>query len=843
VRGPEHDEAAQDVSKNDGNHLNTEHAQVSLRRGLARLSLVWERAWPVLWPVVGIAGSFIALALLNVLPQLPGWLHALILLVLAMALLAALRHAVRSIGFPTRAAATRRLETDSGLAHRPLSTLRDRPMLGVVDPETEKLWQLHLARAAAAARNIRLRWPRPGLARRDPFALRGALILILVIGVVVAGSDATTRLAAALTPDLSALTERESANLEIWITPPDYTNLPPILLAGADQRDGPAPAASSSQTVRIPVGSTLLVQVNAGRGTPRLKTGTQEELLTEISEKAWRHEGELDTPGATELVVVQSGNTLGHWDVDIVPDGAPEIRFGEAPGTNESNALRLTYEGIDDYGIVAARAIITWPGEAPPTGIAPLDLDLPLPRPDPRQGEAASVHDLTAHPWAGLEVDIQLTAQDGRGQTGTTDQLSVILPERNFNHPVARAIIEQRRVLALSPESRTTVARSLHNLGRTPGRFDNDLAVFLSLMTARSRLLYGADSQGIVSVLDLLWDTALRIEDGSLSLAQRDVAELQEQLREALENGASEEEISEIMAELRAALDRYLEALAQNMSQALEGVDLSTLPESGEDMELLDSQAIQDLMEQLEQLARLGDTEGVQSLLEQMQQMLQAMQDAPNMLQQQQQSTSPAQQFLRELQEVLRNQQDLHDKTFQRDQQGNEMSPAESEAAREAQNEIRRQLGELMRQLGEMTNDIPENLGDAENSMSDAEGALSEGDLQEALNAQARALDELRRGGQQMALQMLRQQGQGQGEGQGQAQGLAQPGEDGFDPLGRQLSDQADGDPRSAGREQVGEGEKAARALEILDELRTRLRDQGRPEAEIDYLLRLLRRF
>jgi uncharacterized protein (TIGR02302 family) len=831
------------VSRQDDNQPDVGTSRFALRRGLARLSLLWERAWPALWPAVGVVGAFVALALLNAPTLLPGWLHAIMLAGFALALLITFRHAVRLIRFPSSAAATRRLETDSGLSHRPLTTIDDRPALGVVDPVTERLWQYHLARAATAARNIRMRWPHPELARRDPYALRGGLLIALVSGAVIAGPNATTRLAAAVSPDLSALTERESASLEIWVTPPDYTNLPPLLLASADQNNSPAPVASPDATIRIPVGSTLLVQVTAGRGTPDLEIGDQEATLTEISEKAWRHETDLNTEGPSELSVVQSGRTLGRWDIEIVPDTAPEIRFAKSPNANESNGLGLSYEGLDDYGIVETRAKITWPGVAPPTGIEPLDLDLPLPRPDPRQGTAASVHDLTAHPWAGLEVDIQLTARDGRGQTGTTDELSVILPERNFNHPVARAIIEQRRVLALSPESRNAVARSLHNLGRTPGRFDNDLAVFLSLMTARSRLVYGTETDGIVSVLDLLWDTALRLEDGSLSLAQRDVANLQERLREALENGASEEEITEIMEELRAALDRYLEALAQNMAQALEGMDLSTLPEAGEDMELFNSQAIQDLMEQLEQMARLGDTEGVQDLLEQMQQMLQAMQDAPNMLQQQQQSASPAQQFLRELQQVLRNQQNLHDETFQRDQRGEQMDPAQSEAAREAQNDIRRQLGELMRQLGEMTNDIPENLGNAESSMSQAEGALGEGDLQEALNAQARALDELRRGGQQMALQMLRQQGQRQGQGQGRAEALFQPGEDGFDPLGRQLDDQANGDPRSPGGNQVGEGEKAARALEILDELRTRLRDQGRPEAEIDYLLRLLRRF
>jgi uncharacterized protein (TIGR02302 family) len=816
---------------------------LALRQGLSRVALFWERNWPAIWPATGLIGTFAALALLNVLPALPGWLHTLILLGFAAAFLAALRHAFRRVRVPTADAATRRLETDSGLAHRPLTTLEDRPLLGVTDPETDRLWQYHLARASAAARNIRLRWPHPDLATRDPYALRGALLVALVVGVVVAGPDTTSRLTAALSPDVSAWTQRDPANLEIWITPPDYTNLPPLLLASADLTGLPAPNAEKNGPIEIPAGSILLAQVTAGRGTPNLEIGDAKSELAEIADKAWRSETRLDIEGPTELSVLQSGNILGRWDIQIMPDTAPEIRFTEAPAANESNSLRLSYEGLDDYGVVETRAQISWPDRPKTTGIEPVDLELPLPRPDPRNGSATSVHDLTSHPWAGLEVDVELTIRDGRGQTSTTDRLSVILPERSFNHPVAKEIIAQRRVLALSPENRIDVARSLHNLGRFPDRFNNDLAVFLSLMTARSRLTYQQDSNGIISVLSLLWDTALRLEDGSLSLAQRDVDRLQEQLREALENRAPEEEVAQIMEELRAALDRYLEALAQNLSQALEGMDLSTLPEAGEDLELLDSAAIQELMEQLEQMARLGDTEGVQELLERMQQMLQALQDAPNMLQQQQQSSSPAQQFLRELQQVLRNQEALHDETFQRDQRGEQMTPQESQAARDAQNEIRRQLGELMRQLGEIANDIPENLGNAEGAMSDAERALGEGDLQDALNAQARALDELRRGGQQMALQMLRQQGQGPGQGQGQAQGLAQPGEDGFDPLGRQLSDQDNGDPRSPGRNQIGDGEQAARALEILDELRTRLRDQGRPEAEIDYLLRLLRRF
>jgi len=820
-------------------------ANIGARRALARLSLFWEQAWPVLWPPLGIAGAFLVLALLDVFAYLPGWLHALVILAVAAISAHAAWRAVRALHWPSTGQATRRLETDSGLAHRPLTTIDDRPALGMNDPAAERLWQIHLARAAVAARQVHLRLPHPNLAARDPFALRILLAVALVVAVFAAGDRAETRLTRAVTPDLSSFGQTDTASLELWITPPNYTNQPPRLLASADPKSTAAPGPgetgdAAAGPIRVPVGSKLLAQVNGGGRIPVLVMGENSTEMEQVSETAWRIETTLDTVGSQTVAIGQSRNSLGEWPLEIVADTPPDITFSGPPAPNDSHSLVLGYDARDDYGVTEVRAAITWPGAPPAAGIENLDLELPLPRPDPREGAASSLHDLTAHPWAGLEVDVQLTATDGRGQTGKTDRLSVILPEREFRHPVAREIVAQRRVLALSPENRRDVARSLHNIGAVPDRYGNDIAVFLSLMSARSHLLHGAPDESLMPVMSQLWDTALRLEDGSLSLAQRDVARLQEQLREALENGASEEEVQEIMEQLRAALDRYLEALAENLSQALEGMDLSTLPEAGADANLLDRDAIQELLRELEQAARLGDMESVQQMMERLQQMMQALQNAPNMMRQQQ-SSSPAQQFMRQLQDVLRRQQGLHDDTFQRQQRGEPMSPSESQAARDAQNEIRRQLGELMRQLGEMTNQIPENLGNAENAMSDAERALGGGDVEGALSSQMRALDELRQGGQQMALQFMRQQGPGQGP----AEGLAQPGQEGFDPLGRPVNEPGEDAEgfTATGQGRVGEGDQAERALEILDELRARLRDQGRPEAEIDYLLRLLRRF
>ncbi len=817
-------------------------ARLGLRRTIARASMLWERAWPALWPAVGVAGLYLAIALLGALSAIPGWLHALLLLGFTVIFASRIWHGIRRIKPPTNAEAKRRLETDSNLPHRPLTVIEDRPAIGVVDPETDRLWRQHLAQAAAAARHIQLRWPHPNLAGRDPFALRIALGVLLIIGVFAAGNDAPNRIASAFTPSLQALTDGPSASLELWITPPDYTNLPPRLLASADPKAAPALEDRGEEEISVPVGSTLLAQVSHARRTPSLHIGDARHALTSVSAGGWQIEAALEDTGPQSIGIDASGRTVGEWQIIVLPDTPPEISFVESPQGTSSNALQLSYDGADDHGIVEVTAEITWPGETRQASIKPIDIELPLPRPTPREGGAVSVHDLTEHPWAGLEVDVRLTATDGSGQTGQTDRLAVLLPERSFNHPVARDIIEQRRVLALSPDSRREVARSLHNIGSFPQRFDNDVVVFLALMSARSRLVHGRTTNEIAPILSQLWDTALRLEDGALSLTQRELADLQEQLQQAIEDGASDEEIQALMEELRAALDRYLEALAQNLSQALEGMDLSLLPEAGEELDIIDQDAIQELLEQLEQMARLGDTESVEQLLERMQQMLQALRDAPNQLQQQ--SNSPAQEMLRDLQDVVRRQQELQDDVFQRNQRGDRLSEEEAQRLREAQNEIRRQLGELMRQLGEMTDQIPENLGNAEDAMGDAEGALEGGDLPGALGDQARALAELQQGAQSMALQLLRQPGQGQGPGQQQG-GIAQPGQEGFDPLGRRLPSESEDQPFGVDSSQqgIGDGEQARRALEILDELRNRALDQSRPTLERNYLERLLRRF
>src|ERR1700719_4971833 len=57
----------------------------AMRLRLARFALLWERVWPPCWPALAVLGAFLVLALFDVLPNLPGLLHAAILIGLGAA--------------------------------------------------------------------------------------------------------------------------------------------------------------------------------------------------------------------------------------------------------------------------------------------------------------------------------------------------------------------------------------------------------------------------------------------------------------------------------------------------------------------------------------------------------------------------------------------------------------------------------------------------------------------------------------------------------------------------------------------------------------------------------------
>src|SRR6185503_11382644 len=248
-------------------------ARLKRRLDLATVALVWERLWPALWPSVIVLGIFLTLALFDIPTRLPVSAHWLLLAVALVLLTLAVIDGMRRFSWPSRDDARRRLELASRLAHRPLTAIEDKLAGGSNDPAAAALWRAHQERMAAAARQLRVGPPEAGLLRRDPFALRVALALLLLLGAIDARDDWVARLVRAFTPE-AAHSVAPQISLDIWVTPPDYTGLPPQFLP-----------ASGKQLIYVPIGSALLAQVHGGRNAPRLKIDTAGSDFSKLDDK------------------------------------------------------------------------------------------------------------------------------------------------------------------------------------------------------------------------------------------------------------------------------------------------------------------------------------------------------------------------------------------------------------------------------------------------------------------------------------------------------------------------------------------------------------------------------
>ena len=120
------------------------------------------------------SAPFLIVSLLELWSVLPPLLHRVLLGAFGLALLVSFLPLIR-LPLPTRPEALRRLERNANIKHRPASSYEDR--LGATPPkETALLWAAHRERLARLVAKLKPSWPAPRTDRKDPYALRAALL-------------------------------------------------------------------------------------------------------------------------------------------------------------------------------------------------------------------------------------------------------------------------------------------------------------------------------------------------------------------------------------------------------------------------------------------------------------------------------------------------------------------------------------------------------------------------------------------------------------------------------------------------------------------------------------------
>ncbi len=781
-------------------------------RILTFLFLLAERLTACLWRPLTWAGLFAGLWLFEI-PLMfgnPGATGALLFFIAGF--LYFLNADFRAFRWPTRLEAERRLEKRNALAHRPLAHARD-TLSNPENDATRLLWGL--SKSKNLIRNLRAAPPQAFLAAKDPYALRIGVLLFLVLGILSAGTETPTRIAKGLTPFTWEGHAPGERNL-LWIMPPEYTGLEIRTVKKTD------PA-----TLDIPSGSKIKITARGGFFKPWLDTGAQRQRFRRTDNGDYMIE--IPLPPGNKLAVRQGLFPRAHWNYRVIPDNPPAMALMEKPDILPDGQMRFPSSVRDDYGARSISLAVA-PAESraeKPLGRPVLE-ERPVASPPGKDFPLQPVFDLTSHAWAGMPVLLTLSVKDGAGQETRLPAISMILPERPFRQPGAKALTGLRKELIAAPLERyDAFSKAIEEIMVRPRLYGGDKTVFLALRVAASRLHWSeASRETASSTAALLWDTALAIEGGQMSLAAQNLRQAQQELEKALQDpAATPQEIAQLMAELRNAMAQYFTQMQYELQKQL--AQQGQQPMVPPDMlaQAIDPDALGSFLDRLEEAMQAGDKKTAQEMLAQLQQMMDMLNGAMN-------RPMPAdmlemQAAMNAMQRIVDRQRDLLSRTA--------AQPGDPAKLEKEQKALQDDLLALMKVAAEKFSSAAGKMEAAGMEMGKSAALLGGGMPAESVPHQQQALDHLEQAGEQMSQQF--------GERFRQMTGISLSNSGKFDPLGRPIQDEGNGMNMLQGSTVKIPAAQRKNAQEILKIIRRRAGELDRPEQELDYYRRLLKQF
>ena len=737
---------------------------------------------------------------------------------------------------PTEAEALARL--DSTLPGRPLSALQDHQVIGAGDPASLAVWRTHQRRMVAQAALARPVAPDLKLSSRDPYALRYVALTAAVMAVLFGSLWRVSSISGITPGPVNAAAGGPS--WEGWAQPPAYTGKPAIYLSDVN---GPS--------LEVPVGTKIQIRLYGPEGTLSV-----DQTIAQVSPEPAKADGSTGVKpdgmaGLTSLVVSQSGRLEiegaggREWEIIATPDGLPTVEVSGEMKREADGRFKQGYKAKDDYGVVSGRVTITldlarvdrrYGLIADPEPMEAEVLDLPMPIKGGRdEFSEILVDDLSKSALANMPVSMVFSVTDAAGQEGHSAPYAVVLHGRRFFDPVAAAVIEMRRDLMWSRSNAERSTEILKAISNRHEDFTRSQRAALHLRVALrelDRMKAEMTVEQRDAMAEKLWSIALMFEEGDLSSAADRLQRAQDRLEEAIRNGASPEEIDQLMKELQQAMREYTAELGKEAQNNPEGA-----PKDGEGREITGDQ-LQQMLDEIERLMKEGKTAEAMDLMEQLRQLMENLQVTQGDGEGDGKGSGP----MKDLGNTLKDQQGLSDDAYrdmQKGRNGEEPGQDPGDLA-ERQRELHDRLDKLQDQKlpgdgsekGESGRDA---LDRAEDSMKQAERSLEEGDLDGALDHQADAIEAMRDG--------MRDFGEAQSE-ERRAEGLQpqendggdRPDPNGRDPLGRETGDAA----RIGSDNNMVQNDPDKRAQELMDEIRRRSGEVERPTDELDYLRRLL---
>jgi hypothetical protein len=660
-----------------------------------RRRAVWgywaESLLRALAPGCGILLAYVAAALFG-FGNAWAWAAVLLLALLAMGF------KVSELRRPGKARIDRRIERASGLAHRPIAMLEDAPEN---DGElTAALWQLHQRRIAADLRQARAGRIFIDAVAGDPLALRGFLLLLLLVALVIAGPQAMPRLGGAFAlPDLPWFA---GPSVDAWVTMPAYTGAPPLLL-------------QPGNSYPVLAGSSVTVIVNGESRPPGAILGGQKLPFAALAQSSFRADKVLEANA--KLRIGPWWHPIARWNFQVSAPDAPVITLGKLAIVN--NQLVVRWRASDRYGLASLAATLRPVGHP---GAPAEEIPLIPTGSDPHHQDGMATLDVGDSPYAGLPVSLVLTARNLAGRQRATPPVTLTLPPPDFQDKTALALARLRQQLALAPDQRQTAGDELNKLAQSPASpisAGADVQMAALAQALRMQEIGSPDAENLLNSL------SHEVEAGPDYQPERAFASAAQALEQALRQAAASgkpmdaSRLQSLLAAMQAALAQHLQAL---------GGKNAAPPDAG-------SMNPGDLNQLAQQIARdeaAGQTARAQAELQQLTKMLQDLQSAKPMSAAEAARIKAAGQAAQELGRLTKGESTLLDQTNN------------GTAAPGDQSDLRNQLDSTRDALGKAGISLP-GLGNAAAAMARAQNALARNDESNAAGAETAAIEGLQK--------------------------------------------------------------------------------------------------
>jgi hypothetical protein len=620
---------------------------------------------------------------------------------------------------PSPAEIDRRIERSSGLRHRPIAMLEDVPE---TDSELSlAIWRLHRRRLEAELAAMRAGLPLD-VAGQDRFALRALALLLLLTGAITAANGLWPGLIGSLRWPAWPFA---GPSVAAWITPPAYTGQPPLVLTPGGR-------------TTVLAGSRLSLVVEGARRRPAARYAGTRLALDGEARQGFRADMVLTASGRLRLG--EWWHRIAAWDIRVVAPNPPELALRTL--SVEDHVLLIGWRAQDRYGLSALRASLV---PALAKGALPQVIELPLDSAEPRLSAGVAREDVAKSPYAGLMVEVRVTARNLAGVAAEAGPLSVLLPPPALQDKTAARLASLRQSLALAPEQRQQTGASLQKLAEAPrspvsANADLQMAV-LSRQLQRGEI--GADT-----AQERLGLLVQQVEEGpdfepAQALAAADQA-LEQALRQGL-NGAPPD-----AATMQAMLQTMHAALARHM-QAVRGA-------AGDTGEMISPSDLDSLAAQVARDEAAGRTVAAAAELRRFVTLLRALESAKPMTAEQMRRDAASEQAAHALSQIAQGEAALLDQTN------------EGGAQPSSQAALQNQLG-AVRQTLSGAGLSPAGLPAAATAMQAAQTALQRRQTGAAMDAEGSAITALQKAGAALSAGLGRRFGTGPSEEEGPAGG------------------------------------------------------------------------